>query len=237
MDALLYLISKNKLNIYDIPIAELLSQYLQYLSDLNSMDLEVTSEFLEMASRLVQIKSSMLLPRYDDDEGQDPRDELMTELIGYQTCKAMARALTARNSGFDCFVRAPQAIEPDRSYRCIHEPQALVIAYSALAGKIKRRRPPSAEAFQGVVGRKMVSVGSRVVFILRSLLRGGRKSFASLFEQATGRSEAVATFLALLELIKSHRVVLEGEGGEGLVKPLRKSMRNSDPEQQSLLKE
>jgi segregation and condensation protein A len=225
LDALLYLISKHKLNIYDIPIAELLDQYLDYLSQLTAMDLEVTSEFLEMASRLVQIKSAMLLPRYEDEKGTDPRSELMTTLIEYRTCKEMARLLAEKNRGFGSFVREPQQIGHDWTYRRRHRPGEIAGAFADVAGRMKRRLPPTPESFRGIVGRRVVSVAVRVVHVVRRLWREGTSSLRSLFDDSTGRSEAVATFLAVLELIKSRRIAVDEEDGEQMVRCIGRTRR------------
>lgn len=223
LDALLYLISKNKLNIYDIPITELLSQYLEYLGSMQEMDLEITSDFLEMASRLVQIKSSMLLPRYDeDDDAGDPRDELVTALIGYKTCKAMAQTLRRQGTGFDCFVRSPSPVEHDETYALYHERAEIFYAYLAAKGRAKRRLPPPVSAFRGVVGKRIVSVVSRVVHIVKRLMREGSRPLPSLFEDARYRSEAVATFLAVLELVKSNRIYIDEAEGEQRVRIRRR---------------
>jgi segregation and condensation protein A len=219
---LLFLISKNKLNIYDIPIAELLTQYLAYLGEMREMDLDITSEFLEMASRLVQIKSALLLPKREDDDADDPREDLVTALIEYKTCKAMAEALRERNEGFNCFVRKPMPIEFDQTYRGHHEASELYKAYLAVKGRIRRRLPPPVTAFHGIVDNKIISVGSRIIHVIRMLVRGGSRRFNSLFDDSTGRSEAVATFLAVLELVKSRKIVIEGEGDGETVRVVRK---------------
>jgi segregation and condensation protein A len=209
LDALLYLISKNKLDIYQVSIAELLDQYMDYLSAMSDMDLDITSDFLEMASRLVQIKSAMLLPR--DEEDESGKDEFIATLIGYKTCKAMAQALKERGSGLDSFVRQPQQIEYDETYKCSHDAQVLREAYLLLGSRIKSKQPPTTDAFKGVVGRQIVSVASRIIHVIKRLFKEGKKSFYSLFDDATGRSEAVATFLALLELVKSREIVIDDD--------------------------
>ena len=209
LDALLYLISKNKLDIYDVPIAELLDQYMDYLSALSEIDLDITSDFLEMASRLVQIKSAMLLPKSDD--GETERDELIATLIGYKTCKAMADALRERCGGFDSFVRQPQSLTYDQEYKCTHDAQVLLKAYLLLGSRIKSKQPPTTDEFKGIVGRQTVSVASRIIHVIKRLYKEGRQGFYSLFNDAKGRSEAVATFLALLELVKSNKIVIEDD--------------------------
>lgn len=209
LDALLYLISKNKLNIYDIPIAELLDQYMDYLAAMSEMDLEITSDFLEMASRLVQIKSAMLLPK--DETGKSQRDELIATLIEYKTCKAMAEALKAQGDGFERFVRQPEPIEVDETYKNTHDVKDLYEAYVSLGSRIKRKRPPTPEAFKGVVGKPIISVMSRIVHIVKRLIKSGKRGFYSMFDDVTGRSEAVATFLAILELVKSKKIVIDDD--------------------------
>ncbi len=213
IDTLLYLISKNKLSITDIPIAELLDQYLGYLHGMRELSLDISSEFLDMASRLVQIKTAMLLPR--PEEEPDPREELVASLMEYQTCKTMAEALRARSLGFDRFVRAPAAVEIDPTYRRHHDPAELREAYAAMEGRLRRRQPPEPSEFSRLVTARVVSVASRVIHVIRRLLRGGTRRFAELFDDSGDRSEAVATFLAVLELVKSGRLRVEDtEHGE-----------------------
>lgn len=225
LDALLYLISKNKLNIYDIAISELLDQYMDYLHTMQDMDLEVTSNFLEMASRLVQIKTAMLLPRYEDEPEDDPRSELMATLIEYKTCQALAQTLRAREQGFNRMTREPIKLEHSPEYRLRHDPQELREAILSSAARLKRRLPPPASAFSGVVGRPIVSVASRVVHILRELVRAGTRPVESLFLSARARSEAVATFLALLELIRSHKIGLVDTSSGEYVKIQKRNER------------
>ena len=92
LDLLLHLIEKNKLNIYDIQISELLEQYMEQINIMQEQDLDIAGEFLSMASRLVQIKSAMLLPKYD--EGEKMRETLSGELIEYEKCKKLAKILS-----------------------------------------------------------------------------------------------------------------------------------------------
>lgn len=207
LDALLYLISKNKLNIYDVPISELLDQYMDYLNSMQEMDLDITSDFLEMASRLVEIKSSMLLPKPDASK----KEELIATLIGYKTCKAMAEALRQHDLLADIFVRDAIRIEHDETYRCTHSIETLLDAYLKLGSRIKSRRPPVADEFGVIVAKKIVSVTSRIVHVIKRLLRNGKQSFYSMFDDAKERSEAVATFLAMLELIKSKKIVVDDD--------------------------
>ena len=143
LDLLLFLIQKHKLNIYDINISELLEQYTNAIQSVESLeDLEGASEFLEMAARLVYIKTAMLLPRDDDEDKDKLRRELQGELIEYQACKNAAEYLRDRFCGNSLFSRAPAKIEADNTYSRKHPPEDVLRAYlSALGceGSIKRR--------------------------------------------------------------------------------------------------
>lgn len=213
LDLLLFLVQKNKLNIYDIPIAEVLEQYLAAIKEMKDYDMDVASEFLEMAARLVHIKSVMLLPRYEE-ETEELKRELTGQLIEYQLCQQIARRLATGYVGGDLFVREPTEIEPDLTYCRTHQATELTDAFLAAAGRGKRRLPPPAQAFSGIIARKIVSVSSRIAYVLKRLYTRKSVSYRSLFEKAESKSEMVATFLALLELIKSKRIRVDGEGKE-----------------------
>ncbi len=114
LDLLLTLIAKNKLNIYDINVSELLEQYMQQIDLMRENEMDVASEFLEMAARLVYIKTVMLLPRHE--EADELRDELSGELIEYSICKQMARQLATMTEGFGRFVREPVKLPVNKAY-------------------------------------------------------------------------------------------------------------------------
>lgn len=203
LDLLLHLIAKHKLNIYDVEISKLLEQYLDYIEQMKLADLEVASEFLEMAAHLVYIKTVSLLPKHE--EADELKKELTGQLLEYQACKAAAARLALRNSGFDIFVRQPAEIPIDKTYLREHPAGDLLNAYLDVVGKAKRRLPPPASAFSGIVTRRMVSVTSRIIYVLRKLYNSGEVPYREFFA-AGDRSEMVATFLAMLELIKSKRI-------------------------------
>lgn len=209
LDLLLFLISKHKLNIYEIEISQLLEQYLASIEGMDP-DMEAASEFLEMASRLVQIKSAMLLPRHE--EGEQLRQELTGQLIEYQACREAAALLAARYCPGSRFVRPPLELEPDKAFTGEIEPNQLLMAYLAALGKAQRKLPPPVEAFSGIVRHRVVSVGSRIIHVLRRLYRGEASSYRELFDDCAGRSELVATFLAVLELVKSGRIEIRENG-------------------------
>lgn len=211
LDLLLHLIEKNKLNIYDIQISELCEQYVEHIRTMQEENLDIAGEFLDMASRLIQIKSAMLLPKYD--EGEEMKKELTGQLIEYRKCKLMAKILSEKIS-FDSFCREPEKIKCDMKYKRKHEPVVLVNAYMAAVGRGKQKIPPSEDAFSGIVKRRIVSVSSKIIGVMKKLWGGRSIRYEKIFEDSTDKSELVATFLAILELIKGKRVRADGEGEE-----------------------
>lgn len=206
LDLLLYLISKNKLNIYDIPVAQLLEQYMQHIDMMRLENMDVSSEFLTMASRLVYIKTAMLMPRKE--EAEELKKELSGELIEYQLCKQMAGKLAEKVS-FDGFTRPEMKISHDLTYSRSHDAAELVKAYVSAIGRGFRKKPPSKENFRAIVGKKIVSVTERIGFVLKSIYKSKRLGFSTLFERADSRSELIATFLAVLDLIRSRKVNID----------------------------
>ncbi len=212
MDLLLHLISKHKIDINDIPILLLVEQYLDYVRQMQEEDMEVASEFLEMAARLVYIKTVSLLPVHEE-EADALKTELQGELSEYKDCKLMAQKLSEKAEGFDYISRKPEKFAPDMTYTRLHEPFELIKAYLAAVGRGKRNLPPPIEAFSGIVAHKIVPIRERVGFIMDKLFRGKKQRFKTFFERAESRSEMVATFLALLSLTKDKKIVLtEVEG-------------------------
>lgn len=211
LDLLLTLIAKHKLNIFDIQISELLSQYMAAIEQMQSVDLEIASEFLEMASRLVYIKTAMLLPRHEED-GKRLHQELVGQLLEYRVCRMVAQTLGERARLLTRFVRPAADIEIDETYQLQHEAAELLAAYRDAVGRGKRRLPPPAQAFTALVSRRVVSVASRIVFVLKKLYASDRYDYELLFMESEDRSELVATFMAVLELMKARRVVLDEQG-------------------------
>lgn len=209
LDLLLHLISKNKYNIYDISICDLLNQYMEQIHAWQEQNMEIASEFLEMASRLVYIKSVSLLPK--DNEAEELKDQLAGELLEYQTCRKLAKMLSQRTEGFNRFVRSPTPVTPDMTYLLTHDPPMLVHYFLAAVGRGQRRLPPPETHFTPLVERTFISVSSRIVYVLRNLFGGKRMKLKQLFKGSKSRSESVATFLAVLELIREHRVRVEDD--------------------------
>jgi segregation and condensation protein A len=210
LDLLLFLISKNKLNIYEVRISDLVDQYMEQIQRMQQEEMEIASEFLEMAARLVQIKSMSLLPKHE--EADELSRELTGQLIEYQQMKEAAQRL-GEQICFDRFVRAPAEMNFEYHYTHTHTLLELYNAYISAVGKGKKiREAPSEESFSGIVSKgEYVSVTSRIVHLLRRLRCGLALRYESLFQSDT-RSGMVATFLALLELVHGRRVSVEGTG-------------------------
>ena len=213
MDLLLHLITKHKIDIYDIPISELVEQYVSYVREMQEENMDVASEFLEMAARLVYIKTVSLLPVYD--EAEELKNELRDELLEYRDCKLLAAKLSTMTDGFNYSVRTyPENISPDNSYKRLHEPTELLSAYSLAAGKKLRRLPPPIETFKAIVTRKIVSVGSKIESIVKSLKTKRKTKLIDLYKQAESRSDLIAAFLAVLELAKNKTIYVSGDGDD-----------------------
>lgn len=205
MNLLLHLITKHKLNIHDIPIITLLEQYLNYMDQMAEMDMEITGEFLEMAARLIYIKTISLLPV--PEEAEEMKQELQGRLIEYSLCKQAASLLREQYQGSAVFVRKPMKLEIDNTYALIHDSQELLDSYQKIMVKEKERRPVEPAAFSKLVSKKFVSVTTKILFVLRKLYTANQIAMASLFEGMQDRSERVATFLAILELTRSGRII------------------------------
>lgn len=210
MDLLLHLISKHKIDINDIPILQLVEQYLAYVRMMQEEDMSVASEFVEMAARLVYIKTVSLLPVHEE-EAQSLKEELQGELSEYRDCQIVAKQLSEQVD-LEHIARSPQKIPPDMKYKRLHESLELFSAYLSAVGRGRRNLPPPIEAFSGIVAQKIVPIASRVQYIMKKLFKKRKQRINDFFESAKSRSEMVATFLALLSLSKDKKVSITGEG-------------------------
>lgn len=215
LDLLLHLINKHKLDISDIPIFELVEQYLAYVEGLQEDDLETASDFLEMAARLIYIKTVSLLPVHE--EADELKKELSAELISYRDCKLLAEQLSRRTDGFDYIERAPEPIDPDLTYKRFHETSELLNAYSLTAGRKLRRLPPPVESFKSIVEKKIVSVASKIDDIIKTLRKSKKQRLSTILESSKSRSDLIAAFLAVLELARNRTVYVSGSGDDAAV--------------------
>jgi len=213
LDLLLYLISRNKVSIYDIPITEILDQYMVALQNAETTDLNGAGDFIAMAAQLLYIKSQTLLPKENDAAPrEDPRVRLVEQLLEYQQFKTASATLRERNeAGRDILIKQPEHLQKTpRQYR--QSVSDLLRAANRIRESVQQRQLPSINAFSGIVGREPAPVDIRITSILRRFLQKTRLDFYELFDDTTNRSEKIATFLATLELSKTHRIWLEGEG-------------------------
>lgn len=201
MDLLLHLIKKNEVSITDIPIAAITEQYLATLELMESLSLDVAGEFLVMAATLVHIKSRMLLPpgdeEADEEEGNDPRDELVRRLLEYQRFKEAAEQLEQREIlSRDVFVRSAAPVE-DVAPRGFRE-----VSVFELLGALKRviDRLPK-DVFHEVTLEK-ITMREQMTLLLDRLRTLRNLYFEALFDGVKSRMEVVVTFLAMLELVK-----------------------------------
>ena len=206
LDLLLYLVSKNKMNIYDIEIVALIDQYVSMVNGLPVYQMESASEFIEMAARLVQMKSYFLLPM--SEEAERMKEELTGMLVEYSACKEVAAQLRSMAEGVYTVVREPAEGELDTEYRLRHDVYLLEEAYNALQGRSRQKQPPRQEQFEPLTTAPFVSVTSRIIHVLRGLMTGRVRRLRQLFVKEGGRSQTVATFLAVLELVRAGRIAI-----------------------------
>jgi segregation and condensation protein A len=199
LDLLLYLIRKNQLDIYDIPIAEITQQYLDMLDLMRTLNLDVAGEFLVMAATLTQIKSKMLLPSPPEDEGEeeweDPRKELVDRLLEYERFKEVAQSLEERDIlERDVFVRKSVDDEPD---------EELELSLFELIEAIRQVLSRTSQEFVHTITLERISLEERITQIIDRLTQGnGDVDFIGLFDEAPTKELIILTFLAILELVK-----------------------------------
>ncbi len=217
LDLLLHLIDKNKVDIYDIPIAEITDQYLAYVRELDTDDMNVTSEFLVMAATLLDIKSRMLLPRTEEpeEEEEDPREELVRRLLEYKKFKFLAgelkdRGVTAGKSMYR-EKSLPQEVEdytPPLDYEQLLGSATLERLSQVFRESLKRsrdRKDPVRSGF-GKIQREQLSMGEKRLYVEAWLSRHPSGDFAQLLENQESKEEIIVTFLVVLELIRESRI-------------------------------
>lgn len=209
LDLLLALIAKNKMNIADIKIAVIFDQYMEYVENMDVDDMESAGEFIRMASELMLIKSRMLLPKEDE----DPREELVRTLMEYKTAKEAAMRLGELESEFiGRFEKDSMEVVIDKTKLDDMDISILSGAMTKLLmtmrelREIERVKP--IESINPIIKKKIVPVPSRIMHIMRYMYKKNDVAFEELFDDVTSRSGIVATFYAVLELLKSGRVEL-----------------------------
>lgn len=201
LDLLLHLVQKNKVSLEDIPISMITEQYMDELYKMQVMDMDITAEFLIMASQLLLIKSRMLLPREKDDE-DDPRDELREKLMEYQKVKEVADLLeSVQFSSFENYFKPPEKHDGAPPENIEMPLDKLLEAFRAVAEGKTAKLPPPKALFREIVEVKYVSLSARIKAVSKLFSNKRKMQFDDIFEGLTSRDELVATFLAVLTLI------------------------------------
>lgn len=208
LDLLLTLISKNKVSITDIPIALICDQYMEYIEAAQRMDLEVASDFIVMASELMLIKSKMILPHEEGTEN-DPRREIADALLLYQQAKLAAKELRPLYDEYSGrYVKGTDDIPPEKGLPLDLDPNLLIKALNSVMRRIRianSERAPK-DLVNPLIKHKIVSVEEKIEQICNLLEEHEEASLFFLLKDADSRSELVARFMGILELIKIHRI-------------------------------
>jgi segregation and condensation protein A len=211
LDLLLRLIAKNQLDIYDIPISWIFDQYMEYLDLMKQLDMDVAGEFITMAAELMLIKSQMLLPRNEEEE--TPLQRLQMAVMEYAKAKNAAMFLREQwsaNSG--AVTREPQ--EPERGLPLHYELSVLekafrrMLARSSMMKEIQRRPE---QTLENLLKHKVTPIPVKVIAVMRHLYKYGETDFETILLNNETRSDLIATFAAVLELVKFQRVFLSGD--------------------------
>jgi segregation and condensation protein A len=210
LDLLLYLIKKQEVDIYEVNLTALATQFIEYIEVMRQLDLEIAGEFLVMASTLMYIKSRELLPVdqqvavEEEDDGEDPRWELIRQLVEYKKFKDAAARLQELEIRQESVYRreAPKPVfesEPQKPDVSIFD---LVNAVSTILKRVAQREGESREIFED-----KWSVSEKIEMLVTRITQKSRVKFSELFEGATSRTEVVVTFLAMLELIRLKQII------------------------------
>lgn len=204
LDLLLYLIKKNHINIYDIPISLVLEQYLEYLRLLKLLDVNVASEYLVMAATLIQIKSRTLLPNEEEsmeEEEEDPREELVKKLLEYQKYKKVAQSLRKKETNRLKYLTRPDSLSEYKPENLYFEASIfdLITAFKTALKDVPK------DVFLEVI-KDEFTVEQKIHDILHLLLEKNTIGLNTLFTNSKNKIEIVATFLAILELIRMKEI-------------------------------
>ncbi|MBR6682377.1 MAG: segregation/condensation protein A [Clostridia bacterium] len=233
LDLLLSLITKNKIDICDIPISLILDQYMEYLSEMEKMDMDIAGEFIAMASELMLIKSRMLFPKTEEEDEEDPRAALAAALLEYKKAKEAAVLLNGLYYEYSGRFAKDSDEFPPQKDAVLEDQDAELLkkAFVRLINRSKLYSAPPEKVFAPLLKGRMVSVSERIIGIIKHLKLNGTKSFEYLMLLSENKSSLVASFMAILELLKAGRITLEEkEDGEILVTLNTRKVKNNDTE-------
>ena len=211
LDLLLYLVKKDHLNIYDIPIAKVTEQYLQYLELMRLLDLNIAGEFLVIAATLMQIKSKMLLPAEEGEENapqEDPREELVRRLLEYERFKEIAQQLREKESSQKEIFKRPKAVEKEQLTPQAGEVYFEASVFDLLNAFSKALENVPKDLFYEVI-KDEFSVQDKIHEILHLLLVRNSVHISELFNRAGSKMEIIVIFLAILELIRLKEILAQ----------------------------
>ena len=220
LDLLLHLIEKNKVDIYDIPISEITSQYLSYIQQMEKEDLDVMSEFLVMAATLLKIKAKMLLPGKEEEEEKDPREELVRRLIEYKIYKYASlqlkqREMTAEKS----FFRSPDIPPQILAYKEDVDPseilsdvtlQRLSEVFSFVMKKRQQKVDPIRSEF-GQIKQEEIKLEDKITEVMNYIEKYRNIKFYDLLDEQETKEVLIVTFLSILELMKVGKISVRQE--------------------------
>ena len=226
LELILQLLSKNKIEIKDIRIALILEQYLDYLEQMKKLDLEIASEFVEMASHLMYIKAKTVLAGAEPVEEMDELKNSLEELQRrreYERIKIMADKLALlAGRGDGIYVKGPEVLGKERGYRYAHDLEEMRAALLAILSR-EVERPGLPDNFTAPA-RLVYPIGEKSEEIMQRIKVQRRLKVTDLFKGASGRSELVASFIAVLELCRSGSIVLTEEDGEFVAETAEESV-------------
>lgn len=214
LDLLCHLIDKNKMNIYDINLSEITEQYIEYIKSMEAMNLEVTSEFLIMASTLLYLKSKSLLPKQVEEEKELTEEELLRRIIEYKKYKEITKKMKEfyTQSGM-CLSKMPDEIKfPKQKLERNYESSVIYEAYKNIVEKNSQRLNQNAKNINKIAITETYTVGDKVKTMFRELLHHKKFVFNNLFpKQKCSRPEIVTAFTGLLELSRRSKVLTSQE--------------------------
>lgn len=214
LDLLCHLIDKNKMDIYDINLSEITDQYIEYINNMEEMNLEVTSEFLVMASTLLYIKSKNLLPNQVEDEKELTEEELLHRIIEYKKYKEItARFREMYTKGGMTFFKAPEQIElPKQKLEVEYNKEKISDAYAEILEKSALRLNQNGKNIEKIAITETYTVGEKVKDMFRALLHHKKFVFNNLFSnKKCSKPEIVTAFTGLLELSRRSKVLTSQE--------------------------
>lgn len=215
MDLLVHLIKKNEVNIYDIPIALITDQYLEYLEWIKAMNIDLAGSFILMAATLAQIKSRMLLPVHDDDDEDDPRMEIIRPLNEYLQMKAAAEQLSQRDLlGQNTFTRSV----PDMDIPRDAEDAYIQVGLFELIDAFRQILTDLDAEQQMDFSVERISIKDRINQIVEILEEQKSVTFTELFTQPIRKSDVVITFLAILEMVKFNLLNIAQHTQTGIIR-------------------